>query len=119
MAVTGVANEVDAVDAVDRLGGDVRRVDRAIAKAEELEGDPDTHPISPIARELERVACCRDGTAGFEPRRARGDRQQGRRAQLPADLQSGVSVILAEPAVPPAARFKPEGHAPVSHDVPP
>src|SRR6266516_1982411 len=65
--VTGVENEVDALDAVDRLVRDLGRVDRAVAKAEELEGDPDAQPVSPVAGQLERVARPRNGPSRFEP----------------------------------------------------
>src|SRR5437764_12617722 len=71
-----VENEVDAVDAVDRLGGDLGRVDRAVAKTEELEGDADAQSVGPVAGQLERVARTRNGQAGFEPGGARRDRQQ-------------------------------------------
>src|SRR2546426_11924622 len=74
--VTGVENEVDTVDAVDRLGRDLGRVDRTIAKTEELEGDPDAQSVSAVAGQLERVARPRNGPARFEPGRARRDRQQ-------------------------------------------
>src|SRR2546430_7164635 len=44
--MTGVEDEVDAVDAVDRLSGDLRRVDRAVGKTQEIERDPDAHSVS-------------------------------------------------------------------------
>ena len=47
--VTGVENEVDTVDAVDRFGRDLGRVDRTVAKAEELEGDADAHSVGLVA----------------------------------------------------------------------
>src|SRR5207248_7861335 len=56
MPVTRIEHEVDPVDAVDGLRRDRRAVDRAIGKTEELERDPDAHPVGPIAGELERVA---------------------------------------------------------------
>ena len=76
MPVTGIENEVDTIDAVDRLGGDLGRVDGAVAKTEELECDPDAHPVSPVAGQFERVARPRYGPARSEPGRARRDRQQ-------------------------------------------
>ena len=76
--VTGVENEVDPVDAVDRLGRDLGRVDRAVAKAEELEGDADAESVGPVASQLQCVARPRYGPARFEPGRARRDRQQER-----------------------------------------
>src|ERR1700694_3935310 len=84
--VTGVENEVNAIDAVDGLGRDLRRVDRAVAKAQELESDPDAQPVRAVTGELERVARRRDGPARFEPRRSWRDRQQVGRAEVLADL---------------------------------
>src|SRR6266705_1769714 len=109
--VTGVENEVDALDAVYRLGRDLGRVDRAVAKAEELEGDPDAQPVSPVAGQLERVARPRNGAARFEPGRTRRDRQQVWGAQVLADPQPRGQVILDVAAIHAAVSPNRQRHA--------
>src|SRR5438094_8770215 len=78
MPVTRVEDEVDGIDSVDGLGRDRRRVDWAIAKSEELERDPDAHPVGPVAGEFERVARrgdgparCKSGGAGWDGEQVR------------------------------------------------
>src|SRR5438067_12285496 len=63
MPVTRIKDEIDPVDPLDRLGGDGRRVDRTVRKAQKLERDPDPHGVSAVAGEPKRVAGSRDGPA--------------------------------------------------------
>src|ERR1700730_1724752 len=117
MPWTGIEDQVDPVDAVHRFGGDRRRVDRAIAKAEELECDADSEFVGPIGGQLHRVASRRKGPARLEPGRSRRDRQQVGRAEILADLQSRPQVILDQMAIHPSVGSNRQGDAVEREDL--
>src|ERR1700730_840521 len=117
MPWTGIEDQVDPVDAVHRFGGDRRRVDRAIAKAEELECDADSEFVGPIGGQLHRVASRRQGPARLEPGRSRRDRQQVGRAEILADLQSRPQVILDQMAIHPSVGSNRQGDAVEREDL--
>src|ERR1700730_17673449 len=117
MPVTGIEHQVDPVDAVHRLGGDRRRVDRTIAEAEELERDADSNLVGPVAGQLQRVASRRKGPARLEPGRSRRDRQQVGRAEILADLQSRPQVILDQMAIHPSVGSNRQGDAVEREDL--
>src|SRR2546423_13258449 len=102
MPVTGIKDEIDRVDPVDGLGGERRRVDRTIPKAEKLESDPDAHGVGAIAGQLERVAGSGDGFARGKSRGPGGDREQVGRAKVSTDAQSRPQIRVHTLSIPPA-----------------
>src|SRR5438552_18329372 len=94
MPVTGIEDEIDRVNPVDGLGGERRRVDRTIPKAEKLERDPDPYGAGAIAGELERVAGSGDGLARRKSGSPRWDGEQVGRAKVAADAQPRPQICL-------------------------
>src|SRR2546429_477889 len=117
MPVTGIEDEIDRVDPVDGLGGERRRVDRTIPKAEKLESDPDAHGVGAIAGQFERVAGSGDGFARGKSRGPGWDREQVGRAKVSTNAQSRpqirVDTLSGHPAVGPNS----EGHPIHGEDV--
>ena len=111
MPVTGIEHQSDPIDAVDGLGSELRRVDGGVSKAEKLEGDPDAHDGSAVARNLQRIAGTRHGAACCQARRSRCDREKVWGTDLPADAEARLEVGFDQLAVHPAVGPQAQGHA--------
>src|SRR5438874_526778 len=117
MPVTGIKDEIDRVDPVDGLGGERRRVDRTIPKAEKLESDPNAHGVGAIAGQFERVAGSGDGFARGKSRGPGWDREQVGRAKVSTNTQSRPQIRVHTLSIHPAVGPHGEGHPSQGEDV--